>query len=214
MRRRCARSIGSTTSPVLSIEVGGGERAVELPVRVDAARAAGLDEQVARPVGEERPQGGELAGPVDVDPQPPGVIDGVLAAARGAADGGRDQQLLAAVGVARGQREQVLEPRSPAGPAAGEEVVAALAGAQAQRAVAAPAGGELDEPVGLLVQNAQLQRPVTVRGQLAGEAAPVRESHSAAQPFIGRRRAGSCAAHGPVGGGHRGLLALGTGPGR
>ena len=95
MSRRCACSIGSATSPITGSGPRGGQRLGELPVGVRAARAAGLDQQVARPLGQQRPQRGQPAGPVDVDPQEARVGDGVLVAARSHARGDADERLLA-----------------------------------------------------------------------------------------------------------------------
>ena len=92
--RSCARSIGSSRVPSPRRRVGS-QRPLELPVGVHAARAAGLDEQVARPLGEERPQRVEPVGAVDVDPQEAGRADGVLAAARAGARRDADEDLLA-----------------------------------------------------------------------------------------------------------------------
>jgi hypothetical protein len=55
---------------------------------VRAAGAAGLDQQVTRPPAQQLRQRGELAGPVDVDPDEAGVRDRVLVAA--APDARRD----------------------------------------------------------------------------------------------------------------------------
>ena len=155
MIRRWARSIGSTSSPVASITRVAGSGSVELPVGVHAARTAALDEQVARALGQERPQRGQLAGLVDVDPQPAGLADRVLVAARRRPHGRGEEHLLAPVGVPRREREQRLQPLISAGPAAGQEVVGAPAGRDLQPPVAAGAGGELDQPVGLLVQESR-----------------------------------------------------------
>ena len=58
----------------------GGEWAVEPPVGVNAARAARLDEQMARPLGQQGPQRIEPLGRVDVDPQEARGGDRVLGA--------------------------------------------------------------------------------------------------------------------------------------
>ena len=55
MIRAWARSIGSARKPAGWFCIGGWERLVEQPVGVRAPAAA-LDQQVAGPLGEERPQ--------------------------------------------------------------------------------------------------------------------------------------------------------------
>ena len=94
------------------------QRPVELPVRVRVAGAA-LDEQMARPLGEERPQGGQAVGPVDVDPQEAGLADRVLVAPRLRPNGRGDEHLLAGVGVPGGERHQWPQPVTSARPSAG-----------------------------------------------------------------------------------------------
>ena len=122
------------------------------------------------------------------------------------------------VGVPPGEREQRRQPVLPAGAAAGQEVVGAAAGRDLQAPVAAGAGGELDQPGRLLVQDAELQRAVALRLKRAGEDASVSEPHAAAQ----RLAPGGRAVPGGGGGGcgHRILLAqvwdraaAGPGPG-
>jgi len=70
------------------------QAAVQPPVRVNAPAARRLDEQVAGPLGQEVPQHLEALGPVDVDPQPPGLRYRVLAAPRLAALRDADEHLL------------------------------------------------------------------------------------------------------------------------
>ena len=183
-------------------QVSGRQGLVELPVGVYAAGAAGLDEQVTGPVGQEPPEGGQLAGPVDVDPQPPRVRDGVLRAPRLGSDGGGGEHLLAALGVPSGEREQPFQPALLAAGAAGQEVVAALPGADPQVAAAAGAGRELHQPVADAVQHPELQRPVALRRERAREDAPVAEAHPAPQPY-GRGRPGARRVCGRGGNGRR-----------
>ena len=162
------------------------EGLVELPVGVHAARAARSRRAGGR--GGRRAdahRAGELAGLVDVDPQPARVRDRVLVAARLVADGGGDEHLLVTVGVPAGEREQAAQPLGLAGAAAGQEVVAPLARGDPQVAVAARAGGELDEPVARRVQHPELQRAVALGRQRAGEQAPVGEPYPAAQRVRG-----------------------------
>ena len=108
--------------------------------------------------------------------------DGVFLPARVRADRGCDEQLLAAIRVGGREREQRLEPSGGAGGAAGEEVVGARASVDLKRPVASGAGGELDQPVRLGVQQSDVQRPVPFGGQLAAEHSPVGEPDPAAQP--------------------------------
>ena len=111
----------------------------------------------------------QLSGLVDVDPQRSGVRDGVLLAARLRAHRGCDEQLLASIRVDGREREQRLEPSGRAGAAAGQEVVGTRAGVDVKRPVASGAGGELDQPVRLGVQQSDMQRPVALCRQLAAE---------------------------------------------
>ena len=85
-------------------------------------------------------------------------------------------------GVVLGELEQRREPPLLAGAAARQEVIASPPRGDLQPAVAPAAGGELDQPGGLLVQHSELQRPVSLGRQLAGEDAPVSEPDPAAQP--------------------------------
>src|SRR5450755_2992487 len=87
-------------------------------VRVAAAGPAALDQQVAGALGEERPQGVQLSGPVDVDPQKPALEDRLLLPARRRPHGGSDKQLLASQGVVLGELEQRRKPPLLAGGAA------------------------------------------------------------------------------------------------
>ena len=91
---------------------------VELPVGVGVAGAA-LDEQMAGALGEERPQGRQPVGPVDVDPQKPGLTDRVLVAARLGPDGRGEEHLLAGIGVPCGERQQWPQPVTSARLSAG-----------------------------------------------------------------------------------------------
>ena len=81
------------------LELCRGQRLGELPVGVRAAGAAGLDQQVARPLGQQRPQRRQLAGLVDVDPQEAAVRDRVLVAAAVGARRDADERLLARPGA-------------------------------------------------------------------------------------------------------------------
>ena len=160
--------------------------------------AGGLDQQVTGPLGQQRPQGGQPLGTVDVDPQKPGVGDRVLGAARLGARRRPDERLLARRSrrtgrgcsrrrrfAARARADRSSQPRC-AGRAAGQEVLAPVAPVDLDLAARRTrARGELDEPVGLGVQQPEMQRPMALRRQLAAEHPPVGEPHPAAQP---RRR--------------------------
>ena len=165
--RRCARSIGSTSSPVASITRVAGQRLGELPVGVHAARAAR-----SRSAGGTAARPGTPTAPCSW----PGwststhrkrvSLTACLSPRGGRPDGRGDEHLLAAVGVPRGERRAA--PRSQlasTGLSAGEEVVGAPAGGDLQPAVAPGAGGELHQPVGVLVQHPELQRAVALRAR-------------------------------------------------
>ena len=98
---------------------GRGDGLRDLPVGVNAARAARLDQEVARSLGQERPQRVQLPGLVDVDPQPPRVTDRPLIAARLHSNGGGEEHLLAPFGVPRRQPRQRSSPTFTPAPAAG-----------------------------------------------------------------------------------------------
>ena len=142
--------------------MAGGERLGQQPIGMDATTPRRFDEQVAGPLGKERPQHVQLSGLIDVDPQPPGLADGPLLAARARADRWRDEHLLAAIDVTRRERQQRPKPLSPT-PATGQEVVGAPAGRDLQPPVAPGARGDLHQPAGLLVQDAELQCTVALR---------------------------------------------------
>ena len=74
------------------------QRPIELPVRVRVTGAA-LDQQVARALGQERPQRRQPVGLIDVHPQQAGLADRVLVAPRRRPNRRGDEHLLAAVGV-------------------------------------------------------------------------------------------------------------------
>ena len=160
----------------------GGQRLLELPIRVRVTGAA-LDQQVARPLGKERPQRWQPVGLVDVDPQEAGLADCVFVAARRSTNGRGDEHLFAGVGVPSGERQQWLQPVALTGVSAGQEVVRAAAGRDLQPAVAACAGRELDEPTTVLVQDTELEGPVALGHERAGEDTPVSEPDAAAQPL-------------------------------
>jgi hypothetical protein len=86
------------------------QRLRQLPVGVHAARASALDEQVARALGQERPQRLQLAGLVDVDPQPVARADGVLVAARRGTRRRGEKHLLALCDVVCRELEQRVPP--------------------------------------------------------------------------------------------------------
>jgi hypothetical protein len=132
------------------------ERLGDFPVRVRAARAARLDQQVAGTLGQERPQRVQLAGLVDVDPQPAGLADRVLLPARRRADGGGEEHLLAPLGMLRGELEQRFEPPLFTGGAAEQEVVGSPACGDLKTAITPRASRQLDEAVALLVQQPDL----------------------------------------------------------
>jgi hypothetical protein len=187
--RRCARSIGSTSSPV--DQHRRGQRLLELPVRMCAARAA-LHEQVARALGKELPQRGQPVRLVDVDPQKAGLSDRVLVAAGHRTNGRSDEHLLARLDVPAGERHQAPQPAAR-GLSAGTEVIGAAAGRDLKPPIAAHTRGDLNEPARVFVKQPELQRAVALRGERAGEDSPVSEPHPAAQPVaqVGRALPGS-----------------------
>ena len=224
--RRLACSIGSITSPVRGSTRVAAQRLGELPVGVGAAGAAGFDQQVTRPLGQQRPQRRQFAGLVDVDPQEAAVRDRVLVAAAVGPRRDADERLLARTGASPrgvgtaddllGVREQRREPVALAGGSAGQVVLGPPPAVERELAVgAARAGGELDELGGLGVQHPELDRPVAGGRQRAGEDAAVGEPHAAAQAcglgahdphrasgaLIGGRAAAACRARGGIGGG-------------
>jgi hypothetical protein len=180
------------------------QRPIEHPVDVRATGAA-LDQQMAGPLREERPQCRQPVGLIDVDPQEAGLTDRVLVAPRLRPDGRGEEHLFAGVGVSRGERHQCLQPVIPAGLSAGEEVIGAAAGGDLQASVAAGARGELDQPAGVLVQDAELQGAVALWTERPGEDASVSEPDAAAQCLA--RGAGAVPGGGGGGCGHRILLA-------
>ena len=154
---------------------------------------------MARPLGQERPQRRQLTGPVDVDPQEPRGRDGVLAAAALCAWRDADERLLTRRAVEQlaregarddplGVPEQRLKPAVLAAGAAGQVVLGPAAAVDVELAVGrAHARCELDQLARVGVQHAELQRPVALGRQLAGEHAPVGEPDPTAQA----RRSGS-----------------------
>ena len=141
----------------------------------------------------------EPVGPVDVDPQKAGLADRVLVAPRRRPNRRSEEHLLAAVGVARGERQQRPQPVTPTRPSAGEEVVGAPAGRDLQPPVAPGARGDLDQPAGPLVQDAELQCAVALRTECPGEDASVSEPDAAAsvsRAVLARCRAGAAVAAG------------------
>ena len=126
------------------------KRLGELPVRVHAARAARLDQQVAGPLGQERPQRVQLAGLVDVDPQPAGLADRMLLPARRRARrrGRGTPPRPGRRGAPRARAARSSHPSSP-DCAARQEVVGAPAGGDLKPAVTPHARRELDQPVGV-----------------------------------------------------------------
>ena len=125
----------------------------------------------------------QLSGPVDVDPQEPGLAHRLLFAARRRSPGRGDEHLLPTRVVALGELEQSSEPAFLASTAAGQEVVVAAAGGDVKPAVAPAARCQLDQPAGVLVKHSELQRPVPHGRELAGEHPSVSEPDPAAQPF-------------------------------
>ena len=159
--------------------MAGGERLGQQPIGMDATTPRRFDEQVAGPLGKERPQHVQLSGPIDVDPQPPGLADGPLLATRARSDRWRDEHLLAAIDVTRRKRQQRPKPLSPAR-ASGQEVVGAPAGGDLEPSVAARTRRELNQPARLVVQDAELQGAVALWRKRAGEDAAVSEPQAAA----------------------------------
>jgi hypothetical protein len=153
------------------------QRARQPPVGVHPTAAP--DQQLAGPLGQERVQPVEPAGPVDVDPQPARVRDVLLVARPAHAAGHADEALLARLarraetrlGVGAGQDPRgVLErPLKPARIARGrgQKVLAAFAPVDQHRpAGRASARRNLDKPVRLAVQHPQVDRAMPRCGQL------------------------------------------------
>ena len=131
--------------------------------------SAALNQQVAWALREERPQRRQFVGLIDVHPQEASLDHRVLVAPRHRPNRRGEEHLLAGVNVPSGERQQWRQPIRLAGLAAGKEVIGAPAGRDLQPAIATSYGGELDEPITVLVQDAELERAVPLRREHAGE---------------------------------------------
>ena len=184
MIRRCARSIGSTTSPVsLSTRVAGSGSASRKYAWQPPDPPLSISMWHGRSARNAHSRCSWPGRSTSIHRNRALAHRLLLAARCGLAPAGATNTSSPRAACRSASSSSSLEPARLTGSAAGEEVIGASACGDVQPALAPAPCCQLDQAGGVLVQHPELQRPVAFGREIAGEHAPVSEPDPAAQPF-------------------------------